>query len=166
MIRFEVHGLPAPQGSKKAVGRRKNGSTILIEMSRKVRPWREAVEAEARRVRPSRPIMGAVVLRVTFCLRAPQKMPRGRVWPTTTPDLSKLVRSTEDAITTGLIWGDDSQVIGTWAEKIYVGQEGALREPGAIIEIHEIEPVTGGHTGSILDTWLSYQRSTTTPENG
>lgn len=166
MIAFEVYGLPAPQGSKKAVGRRKNGSTILIEMSRKVKPWREAVRAAAEAVRPKSPIMGPVVLSVIFTMRAPQKMPRGRIFPTTAPDLSKLVRSTEDAITDALLWADDALVVGTWSSKLYVGQEGALDAPGASIEIHPVEPMTFGHIGPTLEVWRSPLPSSKTPENG
>lgn len=42
MIRFRVNGTPAPQGSKRHVG---NGR--MVEMSKAVGPWREAVRAEA-----------------------------------------------------------------------------------------------------------------------
>ena len=38
-----VHGVPAPQGSKRLV--RVKGRTIMLEASRRVKPWREQVAA-------------------------------------------------------------------------------------------------------------------------
>jgi crossover junction endodeoxyribonuclease RusA len=162
---FVVYGHPAPQGSKRAVGRRRNGSTIMIEMSKKVKPWRAAV-AEAAMALGVPMIQNPVILCVVFTLKAPAKMPKGRIYPSIAPDLSKLVRSTEDGITTSGLWKDDALVVGTWAEKLYPGQVGALEAPGALITIHEIESVTNGQGASILEEWRSSQRSTKTPETG
>ena len=39
--KFTVHGLPAPQGSKRHVGK-----GVMVESSKYVKPWREAVKAE------------------------------------------------------------------------------------------------------------------------
>lgn len=44
MIRFRVNGVPAPQGSKRHVG-----GGRMVESSKAVGPWREAVRAEAQR---------------------------------------------------------------------------------------------------------------------
>jgi hypothetical protein len=42
---IRIYGMPAPQGSKKLVGRTGKGRGILIESSRKAAPpWREAVK--------------------------------------------------------------------------------------------------------------------------
>lgn len=38
MIEITVHGLPAPQGSKRHVGR-----GVMVESSKNVKPWRSAV---------------------------------------------------------------------------------------------------------------------------
>ena len=49
-------------------------------------------------------------------------LPRGktviRAEPTTRPDLSKLVRAVEDALT-GVIYADDAQVVSEYTEKHY-----------------------------------------------
>ena len=41
-VSFTVHGLPAPQGSKRHVGR-----GVMVESSKRVKPWRGAVKAAA-----------------------------------------------------------------------------------------------------------------------
>lgn len=132
---FTVYGRPAPQGSKRPVGRRNNGSAIMIEMSGYVKPWREAVKAAALQAYTGPMIETAVLLNVTFTLKAPAKMPKGRIWPTTTPDLSKMIRSTEDAITDAGVWRDDALVVACLARKLYPGQRGALDRSGAHIMI-------------------------------
>lgn len=154
IVEFTVYGRPAPQGSKAALGRRGNGSVILKEMSPYVGPWRDSVRAAALTAYAQYggpPLDEPLILMVLFTLKAPQKMPKGRVFPTTIPDLSKLVRSTEDAITDAGIWRDDSLVVSTVSQKLYVGQPGALDRPGAWINILPMEsdlvwwsPVTSG----------------------
>jgi crossover junction endodeoxyribonuclease RusA len=136
---FDVYGRPAPQGSKRAVGRRRNGSAILIEMSPHVKPWREAVKEAGLEAYTGPPIEVAVILNVTFTIKAPAKMPKGRIFPTTTPDLSKMIRSTEDAITDAGIWRDDALVVVCSAQKLYPGQVGALDRPGAHIVITTLD---------------------------
>jgi Holliday junction resolvase RusA-like endonuclease len=137
-IDLTVYGIPGPQGSKKAVGRRKNGSTILVESSAKVKPWRAAVvEAALAKYAGTEPLTGPLVLRVNFTLPQPVRLPKGRTTPCVYPDLSKLVRSTEDALTTAHIWLDDAQVVSTMASKSYPDPKGlsALHLPGARISI-------------------------------
>jgi Holliday junction resolvase RusA-like endonuclease len=124
----DVVGVPAPQGSKAFKGMRA-GKPILVESSRKVAPWREAVERAARaRIA----LTGWVTLDcpvrldVVFLLPPPKTMPRGRTMPTTYPDLSKIVRSTEDALTSAGVWADDARVCDLRASKVYTtGRSGA-----------------------------------------
>lgn len=135
-LRFITYGLPGPQGSK-AMNRHRG----MREMSRKVKPWRAAVEASARLAFAGQEmITDPVHLYVIFSLRAPQKMPPGRWIPSTTPDLSKLLRSTEDAITYAGVWRDDALVVVTTAQKLYAGQVGALDQPGAEVMIEVLTP--------------------------
>lgn len=138
-IEFDVYGRPAPQGSKRPIGRRKNGSAIMIEMSGYVKPWRAAVKAAALEAITGPMIDVPVILNVTFTLKAPVKMPKGRTWPSVVPDLSKLVRSTEDGITESGLWRDDALVVACSSQKLYPGQVGALDRPGAHIVITTME---------------------------
>jgi crossover junction endodeoxyribonuclease RusA len=145
MIRIVVRGTPAPQGSKSFKGMTNAGRAILTESSRKVKPWRQDVKAAAeawRDLAGVAPIDGPIVVRMTFTLPKPKSAPKTRrTYPMRTPDLSKLARSTEDALTDAGIWTDDARVIGyskLW--KAYPGEDvDALDSPGAVIEIIEVQ---------------------------
>lgn len=141
--RIIAYGTPAPQGSKKFVGISKAGHGVLVESSKKVKPWRAAVEAATRiyinqQPRPWTPLDGPLVARLVLTVRKPVAAPKKRTtWPATQPDLSKLLRSTEDALTdAGLIKNDGRIVEYTRLAKAYPGEDPeALNEPGAVITI-------------------------------
>lgn len=142
-IRIVVYGSPAPQGSKSFMGLAKNGRAILAESSKKVRPWRQDVKLAAEQLRSE---LGLQVLdepllvRMTFTLPKPLSAPKRQVvFPSKLPDLSKLVRSTEDALTDAGIWRDDARVIECTAAKRYPGEGvDALDTPGCVIEIQRV----------------------------
>jgi len=148
-----VYGTPAPQGSKRHVG---NG--VMVESSKKVKPWREDVRAAALHLLNTAPIDGEARLilqakngtpldvHITFSLPRPKGhygsgrnfyLVRGSapVWPAGRPDIDKLVRSTLDALGSAGIYHDDAQIVWLKATKVYVGGVGALDRPGAIIRI-------------------------------
>jgi crossover junction endodeoxyribonuclease RusA len=140
-----VAGRPAPQGSKAYKGKRA-GKPVLVESSRFVKPWREQVHraaVEHRRVTPGfRRFDGPVKLTAVFTVPAPKRLPKGRVVPGVPPDLSKLLRSTEDALTTGGLWADDALVVEARVLKRYPGSHGGLPEPGALIIVERWRPDT------------------------
>lgn len=128
-----VYGIPAPQGSKRHIGR-----GVMIESSKKVKPWREAVKWAILCVPTAKLIPGAVCMSVTFYLPRP-KCARKGAEACKKPDLDKLLRSTLDAITdTGYI-EDDSRVVCITASKEYAGDDG----PGALIELWSVASVKG-----------------------
>lgn len=133
-----AYGQPAPQGSKRHLG---NG--IMVESSKKVRPWRQDVKAAAELVRGTRaPMDCPIVVRMVFTMPKPVSAPkRRRTWPCRTPDLSKLIRSTEDALTDAGIWRDDARVVDYQrAAKVYPGEDPeALDAPGVRIVVQPIE---------------------------
>jgi Holliday junction resolvase RusA-like endonuclease len=144
MVMITVHGAPAPQGSKRYVG---NGR--MIEMSKKVKPWREAVKFAAleclEKYPDWTPMDGPLKLTVVFYTDRPKSHYRtGRnahllrdaapAYPQGAPDLSKLVRSTEDALTDAGVWKDDARVVMIVASKEYVPQSGSVRQ-GAILAV-------------------------------
>lgn len=147
MIRITVLGNPAPQGSKKFVGTTKAGRGILVESSKKVRPWRQDVKAAAEiAMAGAQPLDGPLVCVMTFTLPKPASAPKTRrTWPIRYPDASKLARSTEDALTDAGVWADDSRAVTVVAHKRYPGEgANALHAPGVLIEIwpaHEVEVV-------------------------
>ena len=125
MIQIRVNGTPAPQGSKRHVG---NGR--MIEMSKAVGPWREAVRAETQRIYLGRPDWDTaaagtcgrpVDVSVTFVLARPKGHFRtGRnahllrdtapTFPAGKPDIDKLARAVLDGLTAGGAFADDGQV--------------------------------------------------------
>jgi Holliday junction resolvase RusA-like endonuclease len=161
---------PAPQGSKKYAGHRTNKSTgkaaaVLVEQSKRVKPWRAAVTDAAREALASTGAheflewdalsracatcgtsqaehylcQGAVSVEVTFTVQKAKAAGRRFCWPTTrfSGDIDKLQRATFDAISdAGGIWVDDSRIVEVTARKVHP-EEGvdALDQPGAVIRI-------------------------------
>jgi Holliday junction resolvase RusA-like endonuclease len=65
-----------------------------------------------------------VELRVRFLMPRPASTPKYRLWPRSKPDLSKLVRATEDALS-GVVLRDDALVVRLATEKVYDDPPGA-----------------------------------------
>lgn len=142
MIELRILGLPGPQGSKKFVGMSKSGRGILVESSAKVRPWRQAIAAEVAAYLESggKMMTGPLDVTMVFTLPKPKSAKKNAV-PDKRPDLSKLIRSTEDALTESGAWEDDARVVEILAIKRYPNEGiGALPSPGATIQIR---PYTG-----------------------
>jgi crossover junction endodeoxyribonuclease RusA len=130
MIAFDVIGTPAPQGSKRHVGR-----GVMIESSAKVKPWRESVKwaaVEARR--GGAPLTGPLLLLLEFRLPRPKSAPKSRKHPDKKPDIDKLIRSTMDALTESGIWLDDAQVVRVVADKFFAGH-GCAAELGCKVSV-------------------------------
>jgi Holliday junction resolvase RusA-like endonuclease len=142
-----VYGTPAPQGSKAFMGmfNGKDGRAHakLAESSKKVRPWRQDVKAAARvHAEGHPPLDGNIVARMVFTLPKPLSAPkRRRTWPNKKPDVSKLCRSTEDALVDAGLILDDSRIVGyTRLAKVFPGEDPeALESPGVRIEIELID---------------------------
>jgi Holliday junction resolvase RusA-like endonuclease len=100
---FYAYGTPAPMGSKRHVGR-----GVMIESSKKVKPWREAVKAAGEGAGPT--LDGPLRVVMVFSMPRPKSAPKRVTVPSTMPDLSKLCRATEDAITEVGLWADDARV--------------------------------------------------------
>lgn len=151
-FQFTVRGLPAPQGSKSYKGHSKKGHAILVESSAKVAPWRQDVVASACQAIEDTPgfvpFSGPVHLIVEFYLPRPKGAAKTRrVVPDVTPDLSKLIRSTEDAMKTACVWRDDAQVVDTTTRKRYAthgdtayGLPWELPGIGAVVTVIEVDP--------------------------
>lgn len=141
-MKFDVYGEPAPQGSKRHVG-----SGRMIESSAKVKPWRDDVKAAAEAAIGSEradwtPMDGPLRVRAVFTLRKPLSAPkRRRTYPDRTPDLSKLIRSTEDALTAAGLWRDDARVVEyERLAKVFPGEDPeSLDAPGVRLSITRIE---------------------------
>lgn len=108
---------PGPQGSKT---RTRSGG--MRESSKKVKPWRRAVHRAAEACLPDdwEPLDGPLTFEVVFHMPRPKSAPKTVDAPDyRLPDTSKLVRSTEDALTTAGVWVDDARVSRIIAHKRY-----------------------------------------------
>ena len=147
VIEFDVIGTPAPQGSKKFVGLSKAGRGLMVESSKKVKPWRMDVKAAAEALLSAHagavPLDGPLVVSMVFTLAKPASAPKRRTtWPDRKPDLSKLVRSTEDAISDAGLWADDARVVEySRLAKVFPGEDpDALAVPGVRVRVSQRVP--------------------------
>ncbi len=117
-----VEGIEAaPQGSKRHVGR-----GIMVEMCKRVVPWKKAVGVEAKKV-VKEIIIEPVHIDLVFWFNRPisHLYANGEIKPSAPKypnrrqgDIDKLCRSTLDALTLSAI-ADDSQVVSLQARKYY-----------------------------------------------
>lgn len=112
-----VAGRPAPQGSKDYKGRRKNGSAILVESSRHLKPWREvivdAMKADGRRV------PGPVTVATWFVIRRPKVIKNAMTGLSKrdSGDGDKLTRAVWDALVIAKTIDDDDRVLDWYGSK-------------------------------------------------
>jgi crossover junction endodeoxyribonuclease RusA len=134
-----VYGVPGAQGSKRHVG-----GGRMIESSKKVGPWRDAVTAAVIQAREASSAYFEDAVRLTVTFIMPRKgEPKG--WTrrhTRAPDLDKLVRSTCDAITIAAAWKDDSRVVEFVAIKV-TAEPGEA--PGCSLSIEALPPKEKPH---------------------
>lgn len=123
-----VYGEPAPQGSKRHVGR-----GVMIESSKKVKPWREAVKWAAVETLVGRGFDGPVEVEIDFYFVHP-KTGKRRAAHSTKPDLDKLIRSTCDAMTDAGVYEDDSRICSVVARKHYANEHSPV-PAGAVIRV-------------------------------
>lgn len=133
-----AYGTPGPQGSKTVFP---GGGTR--ESSKKVKPWRQDVKEEGLKVKEAGAVCldGPIAVRMVFTLHRPKSATKARRWPSTYPDVSKLARSTEDAITSAGLWADDARVVEyVRLAKVWAGYDDeALPMPGVLVMAETIE---------------------------
>lgn len=145
-VELVAYGMPGPQGSKRGFaikrGGKYTGAVAMKESSAdKVNTWRsDVVAAGLDAMAGAPPLEGPLIVSMTFTLPKPKSAPKTRrTWPMKYPDLSKLARSTEDALTTAGVWRDDAQVIRySDLAKVFPGEDPlSLPLPGVRIKITE-----------------------------
>jgi len=155
-ISFTVHGVPVPQGSKRALVHRSTGRAVVIEQGgARHRDWRADVKAAAHEAMTEYavrldngenwflPRSGPVGVSICFTVPKPKSAPKTRrTWPDRRPDLDKLVRAVLDAIT-GEVIADDAQVVTLYCGKVYPGDAmgglESLDQPGCSVKVWQIE---------------------------
>jgi Holliday junction resolvase RusA-like endonuclease len=142
-ITFRVDGKPQPAGSKRAFvlrGGANAGRAIVTDANPKSKDWKVDVKHEAQRAYSGEPWDGPIELTLRFFAERPKSHYRSGanadklkdsapVFPTSKPDVLKLARGVEDAIT-AIIWKDDAQIVTEKLTKRY-------GRPGVEIEIRE-----------------------------
>ncbi|MGV2914620.1 RusA family crossover junction endodeoxyribonuclease [Streptomyces alfalfae] len=124
LFELTVYGAPAPQGSKSPKRNKHTGRIHLVESSKYCKPWRDDVVAAALRARKRgwTPLVVPLDAEMIFTLTRPKThfgsgrnagrvLPSAPLLPLGVPDLSKLARSTEDALTTAGVYRDDALLV-------------------------------------------------------
>lgn len=132
---FTVYGVPAPAGSKRGFYNAKTERVIITDDSTRSRPWKAVVsDAAVDAMRDRSPLNGPLMLSLSFTVTRPKGHYRtgrnaGQLrdsapdYPTVKPDLLKLARAVEDALT-GIVYRDDSQIVDERLHKRYGDRPG------------------------------------------
>jgi Holliday junction resolvase RusA-like endonuclease len=158
-IEFTVHAPPSTQGSKRPMVSKKGKPFMREQTGAKLVTWRGAIVEAAEKAIGAQPgwvpLDGPVVLSVVFTFARPRSHygtgKNEHVLKASAPkrpiahnvgDLSKLIRSTEDALTDAGVWVDDAQVCDYGGScKVYVNSHiRAQWVPGAYILVTEAYP--------------------------
>lgn len=130
-----VPGVPQPGGSKRGFFIKKINRVVITDANKKAAGWKQLVTLHASSEYKDEPYTGPLSVTITFQLLRPKghygsgsksnilkaSSPKH---PTSKPDATKLVRSTEDALT-GVVWKDDAQIVHQEVRKIYAERSGA-----------------------------------------
>lgn len=139
-LQFFVPGIPAPGGSKRAFAIKKGGvytgrTVVFDDAGQRNKDWRSAVAAVASAAMADEPMRGPLRVKFDFIMprlkahyhtskkRAGELREDAPTYHVTKPDTTKLIRSTEDALT-GIAWADDAQIAVQAATKTYGDKPG------------------------------------------
>jgi Holliday junction resolvase RusA-like endonuclease len=126
-VEFTVPGIPKPGGSKRAFpikGKDGRLRVIVTDDCKTSKDWRGAVVDACRKVFFGPPTVQPLRVTINFFMpyrkgdfnKKGEIKPSAPKWHDKKPDTTKLIRSTEDALT-GILWQDDSQIVGISATK-------------------------------------------------
>ncbi len=143
-VEFFVPGKPASAGSKKGIYNKKRRRVIMVPDDAESRPWRADVKAYAQIAMQGRSaiLAGPVFLRTEFLFARPKGhfgsggnagiLKAGAPkWSSSRPDVTKILRCLEDALT-GIVWHDDAQVAVHVSSKRYANPD---ETPGAQVSV-------------------------------
>lgn len=128
MIAFTVYGIASGMGSKRAFVPKGWKHPVITDSNRNLKSWQSLVAdaaSQAIALRPDWQILeGGVRLSLAFYLPRPKSLGKKITAHLKAPDCSKLIRSTEDAMS-GIVYRDDAQVIELVAGKYYTSVTGS-----------------------------------------
>lgn len=153
-IQFLVQGIPKPAGSKRAfiVKSKRDGKpfAVVTDANPASKDWKTTVSIEAKRAMQGLPpLQGPIYLKLIFCLQRPKAhFGSGKQFsvlrqsapphPIGKPDVLKLARGVEDALT-GILYQDDAQIVEEHLFKKYTQFSDTQ---GVIIEAMTIDPAS------------------------
>lgn len=125
-LTFRVYGIPQPAGSKQGFFNKKISRVMIVDANKNAKPWKALVASAAiDAVYPGLIFSGPIGLELVFFVPRPKGHfgKKGlRVaapeYPTRRPDLLKLARGVEDALT-AIVWHDDAQIVSEHLSKRY-----------------------------------------------
>lgn len=136
-LRITVLGETRPAGSKRAFATRRNGEltgrVAVVDANPNAQGWKQEVGWAARQAMVAAglhaPLTGPLTVEMTFYRCRPAShygtgrnvgnlRPSAPVAPVVRPDVLKLARGTEDALT-GIVYGDDAQTVDLHLFKRY-----------------------------------------------
>jgi Holliday junction resolvase RusA-like endonuclease len=133
---IRIPGEPAPGGSKTAIPAMRDGKPVykngrqiihMVDAGKHNKRWKKAVAACGRQVWVGRdPLDEPLAVEFIFRYERPDYhfnahgglTKKAKERPTGPPDTTKLIRSTEDALTE-IIWKDDSRIVEQIGRKIW-----------------------------------------------
>lgn len=124
-LSFTVHGAAVPKGSARAFMPKGWSRPIITSDNKNLRAWEQVVRAELQRVmsETDRTLLlllfdAPIALSFVFHMPRPKSAPKRVTRPLTKPDLSKIIRSTEDALSS-VAFRDDARVVEIRAKKVF-----------------------------------------------
>lgn len=156
MIRFDVHGVPIPKGSMRAMMRPGMKFPVVFADNKRTKPWETTIR-KAATAAGCRQTTGPIVVVVEFHMPRPKAhfgarglKPKAPLEHTVKPDVDKLARALLDGLK-GTAFVDDAQVVSVIATKRYASRD---EVPGAVVELREPgeahRRLTSGETASLF----------------
>lgn len=136
-----ILGVAQPKGSLKAYPRGRH--VVVTDSNPRVRPWMALIRDQAQQWCLEQGLAEhaiawpteAICLRVEALLPRPKSAPKRREVPATKkPDVSKIVRAVEDALT-GVLYRDDAQITIELARKDYAPRD---QQPRTVVTVEAI----------------------------
>ncbi len=126
MIQFIVYGLPQPKGSARAFIPKGWTRPVITSTNKNLKTWAQQIATAAQVHATGTLLTEPLLVSLGFYLPRPASLAQKRVFPTSRPDLDKLIRGATDALT-HVLWHDDSQVVAIYATKSYCAPNEAPR---------------------------------------
>jgi Holliday junction resolvase RusA-like endonuclease len=127
VITLFVPGIPQPAGSKRAFQNKKTGAMIVTDANAKAKPWQADVKDKGVAAMDGLELLeGPLSVTMHFRMVRPkghlnakgELRPSAPAYPAVRPDVLKLARAVEDALT-GIVWRDDAQIVQEYVYKDY-----------------------------------------------